>query len=125
MPSVRQEPWAVVIGSGVRRVQGGELHRLSAGRGNAMQDAVYPGEDDDAVAVPRAAAAQHDVANNLRRTARHLDLLQMVFRKEADEAAVGRPERIIPAFGSSQRPGGPRIQPLHPKEALAPLCGGE
>ena len=53
---------------------------------------------DGAVAVPGPAYSGARVAQGHRRPAGDVDLLQLALGKEADEPAVGRPERKAPTF---------------------------
>src|SRR5436305_8907315 len=57
-------------------------------------------EQDYAVAVPGPAAADHDVGNFSRGSARDADRFQLGIREECNAVSVRRPERLRGGFGS-------------------------
>ena len=65
--------------------------------------------------------AQWRVAQNLRRTSRNRDLLQLTVGEEPEILAVGRPERERSAFGSRDPPRIERIERTEPDARLASL----
>src|SRR5664280_3355346 len=71
-------------------------------------------EEDHAFGAPRAVGAPRGVADLLRRPARDLDLLQLAFREEGEEPAVGRPEGPRRALGAGQRLRGQRVERSYP-----------
>src|SRR5262249_57672796 len=71
----------------------------AAGGGAVKGGSIARREDDHAVAVPGAAAADRSLADRLGHPARGIDLLQFPIGEEADEPAVRRPEGKRRALG--------------------------
>ena len=73
------------------------------------------GEHEDAVAVPRAAAATRRVRQHLRAAASQIDPLQLAVGKKSNRAAIRRPERIARAFGARERLRRHLVERPHPE----------
>ena len=99
-----REPVRVVAALGV---QFRELLHLPAVRGHGRErTARRRREHDDALRAPGPALWKvRRRAQDRRRSARGVDLLELLVRAEGDEPAVGRPERVLGAVGSRERLG--------------------
>ena len=78
-----------------RRIERRDWNCGAARLADAQQTAEVP-EDDVAVTVPRAAhrdTPRRQIAQGLRQTARHIQLLQLPAGVERDEPSVRRPKR--------------------------------
>ena len=76
-------------------------------------------EYDHIVVVPGAPPALRRVGEHLWRPAGEVDSLQLGVGKEADGAAVGRPERVARSRSSGKRLRDDLIQPPHPELSTA------
>src|SRR5579872_6998895 len=85
------------------RFEFGNRRSLAATVGHAINHVMNSWrKQDDAVAVPSAAASKGSIAEILHDSAHGVDLLQLAIREEPNESAVGRPEGIGSVVGARQ-----------------------
>src|SRR5688572_31702507 len=78
----------------------GERRRNPAGRRYAHDSAVA--EHNDIIPIPRAAQnKRRSLADGLRKTASHVDFLELASRPERDEPTVRGPERLCESVVSA------------------------
>jgi hypothetical protein len=82
------------------------------------------GKKDDAIAIPRSAAAI-GVTKRLRRTSGDSDAAELVLREKAQRLTVGRPERVRGAFSARERVSVERIHVADPYLSRPAVTGHE
>src|SRR5215471_18433866 len=104
-----------------RAVNPGDARRLASGLGHTKYSLAAIDEVDDALGCPgaRGGSVGANGAQDLRRSAVPVDLLQLAVGGEPERAAVGRPEWEVAVFRSRQRPRFKRIQGPHPERGAA------
>src|SRR5438874_716787 len=80
-------------------------------------------KDDNAIAIPRAAAAGRSIAHRLGRAACDCDLPELSLGEESDDAAIRRPERKSAVLGSWQTMSLGAVERPNPQRALAAGSG--
>lgn len=120
MAPVRKKVRPSVTGLASRRVESRHRRRSAAGARNSIERTIRKGrEKDRTVLTPGTTAAARRIADRLRRASGGVDPLQLPIGEEADEAAVGRPEREGGILGPRERLEGERIERTDPEKIPA------
>ena len=107
------------------RVELGHGEGLAAARRDAEESGRgRRGEDDRPIAVPRSSHAPLGVADRQDRPAGRIHPLQLPIGKEADEAAVGRPEWKEGVLRADHRMRGGFVEAADPEGGLPARLGG-
>src|SRR5437016_477237 len=91
MPAVRQEAWAPMSSLALAEHRCGSRH-ASRSRYFLERRVSRRRKDNHAVLAPRATTKVRSIAQRDRRSARHIDFLDLAGCEEAEEPAVRRPE---------------------------------